>query len=298
MCLNSNNSTSSINISGQDYLHLALELYEKFNGYLIEFTDSIHSDSVEIEFWKKYFEIQLAKFSINSASAIKLIKEGTSLKSSILNQTDITDISSIFNIARSLIENYAMIYYLNFEPNDKEGLFRYLLYTGVGLQNRQQYKTGSSIDIKNKQQEEKLKLEDIIYKIKENNYFKSLSSKDQSFYLKNEKLNLPNISRLIQNSNLNPDIFFSQWKLFSNHAHSELIGMIQFQLYATNKESTYNTMRTTINTLMILLCKLIMLLVNRYPSISTKFKKIPHVEQMIILKHNDIGDKNHNNLDY
>lgn len=298
MCLNSNNSTSSINISGQDYLHLALELYEKFNGYLIEFTDSIHSDSVEIEFWKKYFEIQLAKFSINSASAIKLIKEGTSLKSSILNQTDITDISSIFNIARSLIENYAMIYYLNFEPNDKEGLFRYLLYTGVGLQNRQQYKTGSSIDIKNKQQEEKLKLEDIIYKIKENNYFKSLSSKDQSFYLKNEKLNLPNISRLIQNSNLNPDIFFSQWKLFSNHAHSELIGMIQFQLYATNKESTCNTMRTTINTLMILLCKLIMLLVNRYPSISTKFKKIPHVEQMIILKHNDIGDKNHNNLDY
>lgn len=188
--------------------------------------------------WEQCREALVAKFAGLNYSLLQLL-EGSEVTDifDVNKKSKILDISGIYLIVRSLIETYLTIYYLNFEFRDhtERQKFRNDLYKYSGLARRQEFKP--------KQQEgiaklafEAHELMGLKQAIEANPYYHTLTTD------KKDKIWKKNIAReyswfdMIQSRGLTSMDFLSMWKLLSNHAHAEYIGVMQLNSYYKNPE--------------------------------------------------------------
>lgn len=200
------------------------------NKLIVSLSNSFHEDKVRFENWKQHLEILLLKYSFHSSTLISLIN-GTTVTDFENNERIFPDIPSIRIILRSIIENYLIIKYLFFDPkNNDEGEFRFYLYEWSGLISRQRLNIDAE-EYKSKSETEKLTIDTLEILIRENLYFQTLAQKVQKDILGKKHAKEFSWERLLENSDIKSDFLTPMWKLFSNTAHSELLGAIQFKGY-------------------------------------------------------------------
>lgn len=251
------------------------ESLKETNKILVRITNSFYEDKVQFEFWKTHIEILLLKYSFHSSSFVQLL-DGTTISDYDNKKIIVPDIPTLRILLRSIIENYLTVNYLFFEPKDNhKGEFRYYLYELSGMQARQDWNVERAEFAKQKEQErlEILKIEDLILN---NEYYKSLEPNIQKSILKRKSAREEGWEKLIQKSDLKSYIFSSMWKLFSNTAHSELIGAIQFKGFISkDKKHLNDELVTNVFIALLINSSLITNLKDRHPTIEEVFKNIP-----------------------
>lgn len=250
---------------------IRLREFEEFISILISLTDDLHTDKVETEHWRAHLETHLMKFSMHSASLVHLMK-GTPLTDNNSGKQFIyPDLGSIHLIMRAQIENYLMFYYLNVQPkSSEEGELRYYLYELSGLSHRQQYDAKQSEHIKKKEDERELIIK-IIELIKSNKFFNSLPLQKQNHLLETKPPRIMGWEKLIGSSNLDTDLFLGKWKLYSNYAHSEMIGSIQLKAYVNKPEELQRTIFHNIEQAIIPTCIIIKDLTSIFKTTEAKY---------------------------
>lgn len=232
--------------------YIALEIYAKYlnkdfdyvskdlcliNEYLTDTLKLIFESGIDMPQWKTYSEEVSLKFSLNVMSIENLLN-GTDLKSK-KTKNKIIDISSIYILIRSLIENYAIFYYLFIEPKtNAEREFRFWIYKMSGLSQRQKLKV-STKEAKLKKEHERGEIEEVKLIIIASPFFNKIEKGVQKKIRNHTSWNTPahvykNFEELIKKSDLNGRLIFDQWKLYSNYVHSEFLSIIQIEHFYLN----------------------------------------------------------------
>jgi hypothetical protein len=248
--------------------------FEETNKIIVSLTESLYNEKVKLEFWKENIEILLVKYSFHSFTLSKILN-GTEVYNIENKKTIFRDLPTIRILIRALIENYLTIYYLTFEPqNNSIGEFRYYLYKMSGLNSRQKSKVVLDEHIK-KKENEKIEIENLISLISNNTYFKSLNSREQKDIIKYKRARNFTWETMIEISDLVSERVFPIWKLFSNTAHSELLGSIQFKGYIkAKKEELDNNICNDIIFVNMLNSALILNIREKIPKTNIVFEKI------------------------
>ncbi|MBI1228335.1 MAG: hypothetical protein GC192_24080 [Bacteroidetes bacterium] len=179
---------------------------------------------------------------------------------------------------RAIVENYLTIYYLNVMPSsNEEGEFRYYLYQMSGLNNRQKLGEPDKIEYKLKKEKEKQSIEDLEERIKKNSYFSSLPEPERKRLLKEKPARQFKWEKLIDISPLNNQFFKTTWKLNSNIAHSEFLGILQFKdVILSKKLSTLqNLVKLEIQFGCFVTAVLILDLIKLYKAAELVFNTLP-----------------------
>ena len=223
---------------------------------------------------KVLIEILLLKYSFHSSSLILLLN-GTTVIDYENNKITFPDISSIRIILRSIIENYLIVKHLFFDPiNDEEGEFRFYLYEWSGLISRQKLNINAE-EFRVKAENEAIEIENLEALIRANLYFKSLNQKTQKEILGKKNAKEFSWERLLLNSDIKPDFLQPIWKLFSNTAHSELLGAIQFKGYIKSKEDDLaNEISLNLFTATLINASLITNIKENYPNTNNIFENL------------------------
>jgi hypothetical protein len=253
------------------------ELHKRFdetNKLIVSLTDSLYDEKVKLEFWKENIEILLVKYSFHTFTLSKILN-GTEVSNLENIHTKFRDLPTIRILIRALIENYLTIYYLTFEPeNNSIGEFRYYLYKMSGLNSRQKSEVISEEHIKQKENE-KIEIENLIALISNNSYFKSLKINEQKEILRKKRARNLTWEKMIEISDLVSERVLPIWKLFSNTAHSELLGSIQFKGYINaNKNVLDDEICNDIMLVLMLNSVLILNIKNNIPKTNIAFEKI------------------------
>jgi hypothetical protein len=252
-----------------------LKDFHEFIDTLVSLTANLHTAHVTFEFWKRYLEVQLVKFSMHSASLAYLLK-GTPIKDIETNKEfKYPDLGSIFLLRRAQIENYLMFYYLNIQPStNEEGIFRYLLYELSGLSHRQTIPAIQPDTIQKKENERK-EIENIIKEIKKNKIYQALPLKNQNQLLKTRPARIMGWEKLIQSSGLNTEQFLTSWKLCSNYSHSEMIGSIQIESSIKNPDELKWVLFLALEQSIITTCILIKDMTKLFKSTEITYNALP-----------------------
>ena len=252
-----------------DFTQLLTDYYE-FVNILSKLTNTYNERKIDLENWEVHLESHLVKFILCSYSLGYLL-EGTPMTS---KSVKFLDLSSIYLLRRAQIENYLMFYYLYVQPDStEESEFKYSLFEASGLYNRQQY-AASSPESLQKKELEKTKLNEWITKIQKNTYFQSIEPENKKRLLKKIPARTLSWTDLIKCSHLRTKLFLSIWKLYSNHAHSEMIGLIQLKEFIQKPENIQQTIKDTLREAIWPICILIKDLTKKNPIINNEFKKI------------------------
>jgi len=255
-----------------DYL---LHNHNKYIDIITDITDLLFVKKVKIKQWQAYLEVQLFKFTLHSLSLAQLYKKTSVKNTTNASRMFVYDISSIFLLKRAQLENYLMLYYLNFQTsNEDEAMFRYLLYELSGLDCRQNFDVKQQ-EHKKKKEKEKIIIEEIITKIKSNKYFNSLDTKKQNYFLTKRPSKTFGWERLIRESDLKTELFLKSWILHSNYAHSEMLGSIQIRDYAFNEKISHIPLFNALEMSVILACTIIMDLRKNFVTAEHFFDKLP-----------------------
>jgi hypothetical protein len=220
--LNDSYTNNIVNLS-KDYSDIVWAL-QRINYSLYEF-------KVPVKSWQEQLEVLVVKFGEINFSLIHLIR-GTPMPHYRTRNVTLAkqDMGSIYILLRAIIETYLTIYYLNFQvTGDDHGQFRNQLYKYSGLGRRQSFhvqgKEGNA-----KLAAEKKTMEEIEKQILSNKYFQNLDARRQGELL-GKKYDAREMSwtTLIMSRGIKSTRFLTLWKLFSNHAHAEYIGTIQYK---------------------------------------------------------------------
>lgn len=252
-----------------------LKDYRKFINILTILNQSLNDAKIEVQYWETYIEALTWKFSIQSATLADVL-EKTSIDF-IDNNAKILDYSSTTLLSRSLIENYLVFYYLYIMPKtEKEVEFRVKLYEISGLSSRQKITPTTSKSIK-QSLNEKEQIEQLIDEIKTTSFFNKLDSKIQKSILSKKPAKLFSWGELFDNSPLTGAIFKNLWNIYSNHAHSEFISILQNQdFYKNYSESEVITQqRIIIRSQIPLLCIYILDFIKKYKAAEIVFNTLP-----------------------
>lgn len=269
------------------------EKYVETNKLIVTLTENLFDKKIELIFWKENIEILLVKYSFHSFSLTQLLN-GTIVSNSANVKRNFHDLPTIRLIIRALIENYLTIYYLIFEPKDNDiGEFRYYQYQLSGLYSRQNSDAFDDEHIKKKETERK-EIESLLDLIKNNRYFNTLEIKEQKSLLKrNNARNNFTWERMIEISDLKKEMIFPLWKLFSNTAHSELIGSIQFKEYIKSDTKLLNEeLRHNLTLLLMLNSTLILNIKKHIPKANGIFKENQNTINVEIAFWNKLIKKN------
>lgn len=248
--------------------------FEETNKIIVSLTESLYDEKVKLEFWKENIEILLVKYSFHSFTLSKILN-GTEVSNIDNKLTKFRDLPTIRVLIRALIENYLTIYYLTFEPkNNSIGEFRYYLYKMSGLNSRQKSEVVTKEHIEQKENE-KIEIENLITLISDNSYFKNLNKNEQKEILRKKSARNLTWEKMIETSDLVSERVFPIWKLFSNTAHSELLGSIQFKSYIkATKDMLDEDICNDIMFLIMLNSVLILNIKNNIPKTNIVFEKL------------------------
>lgn len=256
-------------------LEYSVSEFREVTEILVDFTDLLHTAKVKLDYWQQDLEIQLLKYGMHSYTYLNLLK-GTQVKGRTqVREINYPDIGSIYLVKRALIENYLMFYYLNIQSDLKdESIFRYDLYKMSGLAQRQMY------DVKNSEFAPKIaqeleQLEKLKAKIRGNSFFKSLKTEKQNYILNNCPAKIISWTQLIKDSHLKSHYFLNMWRLYSNYAHTEMIGAMQIKEYIKNPDQINPMLFNTTIVSLSLTSILIKDLVKMFKSIEISYNGLP-----------------------
>ena len=220
----------------------------------VDIVGLLHKHKIQLpQKWYEYYETMGIKFRLNIQSIIKLYEIEKDEGDGLIYH----DLSSIYLLNRSLLEIYLTFFYSYVLPGtDEEGLMNYYIFKISGFTQRQGY----SIDeVHNKSigrdkllESEKLKIDELKTELQKLNTFVGLEEKDKKRLLTGKFAKRFGFIELIQMSKLKNILFVDMWKLYSNYAHCELIGLLQTNSYADEPESINGALYSTLtNTLIV-----------------------------------------------
>ena len=240
-------------------------------GYLMNI---LSEKKIVKEEFKYPIGILINKFILHVYSIINLLK-GRIIKSEYSSfQKNIIDISSIYTLTRTTIENYLTFFYLYIQPsNNEEVFFRYQLFELAGLRSRQRNKAEIDEHIKLKELERKkiLELENIIYN---HPLFKKLNQKTRNNIQGRKAARIYTWEKLLQEADLNMELFEAGWFLYSEFVHSEFVSHIQLYGYFSEELSTLEASDIVSNLLLALISVFIFDLINLYKEVEERYNSL------------------------
>jgi hypothetical protein len=216
----------------KDGLNDLRQLHEAFCAIV----SLLHENNIELpHVWYEFYETMAIKFRLNVYSIIELYSIEDGLPQNIIYH----DLSSIYLLNRSLLETYLTFFYSFIMPeSEEEGLMNYYIFKISGLVQRQaygvKYSFTDSDDWDKHSDIERQKIIEYQNKLQALPIFQVLPLNSQK---KKDLLNGKHARRfsfieLIEKSSLNNILFVDMWKLYSNYAHCELLGLLQINGYA------------------------------------------------------------------
>jgi|694.fasta_scaffold00101_99 hypothetical protein len=242
--------------------------FRLINNFLGDCIDQLHSHQVAVAFWEEYFETHLFKFNLLNASLIREFDgiEVPATKNAVKTKT--WDISALYLMARSQLETYFILKYLYLNvTSDDQGAFRYFLYEYGGLCIRQEYSATTPEHIAKKKFEAD-RIEELKTILQNNSYFQTLPDYKQKDLLNRQRPKEIGWSEIISESGVD-EIYFNNWKYYSNYAHSEFIEAMQLKSFFLNPSRIPGTIHHTLVSVMMFPSMLITSLVVKYPILKT-----------------------------
>jgi hypothetical protein len=216
----------------QKDIELNLMDYRKVLETLIILQNHWVESKIETPLWKVSLDALVSK-AILHANTISYLMNGINLPNPINKETfNIIDFPSLYVLIRAQLENFLIIDYLYCQAkSDEEKEFRFTCWLYSGLLQRSKA-TSFTNELKEQQQKDKLRvveLKDLITSSKF--YYSYLPDRDKRrTFIKTGNARLFNSwDDLIKFSNLNNMLLANYYSILSNHAHSEAIGIINFQ---------------------------------------------------------------------
>ena len=254
----------------EEYLELQkilLEIVEANKGVPVKEDDRfIDAESLAV----KFFE--------HSASIVFLYKD-TTLPEIKLR---FFDLASLNIIARAMIENFLVFYYVFSEPkNDEEKDFRYLVYWISGLIERQNYSIESpqgKIILAN----ERIVIEKIIERLEKNSHFIDLGQKQRERILRRGEWGLKVWTEIALSAGLNESNSNAFYKFLCGYAHSGSLSLQQIQQTVT-KADKRRLFEATISLLNIAFANLILCYCNYFPKAKNYFDQLTERRNLVKL---------------
>lgn len=257
---------------------------------LITLTQSLFDNKENVKYHQKEIESKFFRFGFANHSLVNLMRgnEFTINKHKLI----VVDMFSLNTITRMQIESFLIMYYLFFDDVDEPTKnFRYDIYKLHALLKQLSFEITSEIPEKEIQLS-KLEFEknETINNIKNSDIYKKATNKDKKNFLDPKFAKLVKSETLFEKSGLKNIGINKIWQLYSNHAHAEHIGDRQYNSYRLNDFKESNT-SLIINVNTMLSARLILLLVNSFTSLRSKYQEMSVKERTYIEVWNNIGRK-------
>ncbi len=251
-----------------------------------DLAQTLNDAKVKVDTWEYHFEVLIEKIIHTSLSVLKLsegIKFNT-YKNKRLN-IPMVDGSSMLILSRSIIECYLTLYYIFITKQMKEErFFRYKLWQISGIIVRQKASTHNSEELKQKQIQEKMLIEQLKTEIQSDPKYKKLKKKH---LYKLNTYGLPRIdswTTLIESSDLDSKYFKDIYSLTSNYAHSEYLSTLQLQQSTRNIDDSSNLDRIGVSFSIIRMINVLIVdwLRSEFKCVNLVFKTMPLEFQNVV----------------
>lgn len=176
----------------------------------------------------------------------------------------IFDLATLNVIARAIIENFLVFYYVFAEPQNKEEEdFRYMIYRLSGLIERQNYPIESpqgKIILSN----EKKVIDGLISKLEKNKYFIEMKNDDKNKLLNWGEWRFKSWSNIALSAGLNESNSKAFYKLLCGYSHSGNLSLQQIH-QTVSKQDKIKLFNSTLSLLKIAIANMIISYCNYFP---------------------------------
>lgn len=267
---------------------------EEFNGLyedlgecidtLAYLVNTIWQEGIKDDSWNYFAETLGIKF-ITQLSSLRNLSKGTNLVFNTFSKSIyVIDVSSLYILSRSLIENYLIFYYLFIEDVSKEEKrARWILYEISGLKSRRKIHD-PKINFEEKRiklESEKIQIEKLTQELGNNLFYKTLDPEIKKKIKKNNLAKIKDWSAIISESNLS-DIFRRSWKLYSNYSHNEYLSLMQIKDYWSKANDTLSVRNHELFNCLTLCSVVIVEYTNLYQEIKNNYEDLDSQKKRII----------------
>lgn len=212
-----------------------------------------------------YIETLTIKILLATNTTLQLA-EGQNLK--VLDkEIQVIDISSLYVVARTIIECFLTIEYLFVNDiSQAERDFRFRLWKIAGYMMRQQAIDDSNKIHSAKIESEKEEIDKLKKEVKESEFYSQLSKQE---IWKLDAFGIPRTlswSKLLDKSSINNNLLDGYYKIYSNYAHSEFVSIMQLKQMDLNITSpvAIDNLTYTLNNIRIINCVVINLFLQKF----------------------------------
>lgn len=274
-----------------DNVNYLIDKINTINQSFIHLIESLYINTPKLKDGEVFIETLSMRIALTSKSIISLSNGFFLNTHEKVGINKVVDFPSINILARSIIESFLTLEYLFYnELEDKEREFRFLIWRISGYKARQNFFSNRELKaekniVKEKLDDERREIQDLLKKIEEFEYYKVMKSSD---LWKLDKFGVPRLKSwndLLENSVLKDDIFITPYKLYSNYAHSEFISLIQINGKDNlTKGSELNTLhlKNVLRIILMLNCVGIIELKQKFANSNSAYDDLPEKEREII----------------
>ncbi len=263
-----------------DDLNSKYKYLDRLTNALLIISNSLYEEKVQLKYHQSEIEGKIFRFAMANHSILNLSK-GNNVK--ILDRpAQLTDIFSIYSIARMQIESFTIMYYLFFDEVPEEELdLRYSIYKLHGLQKQAKFIPSSEYG-KNKLKEINIEIENEQLKIKESSLYQKKPEKNKYVLLNPKYAKLISTEDIMTNAGMMKIKFRDMWSVYSNHLHSEHLGDRQYNSMYKKNHSVDSSLSTVFNLTNILTAKLTDLVIKGFIPAKNKFQTLSSEDQTYI----------------
>lgn len=193
----------------------------------------------------------------------------------------IFDLATLNVIARAIIENFLVFYYVFIEPQNKEEEdFRYMTYHLSGLIERQNYPIESpqgKIILSN----EKKVIDSIISKLEKNKYFLEMKKEDKNKLLNWGEWRFKGWSNIALSAGLNESNSKAFYKLLCGYSHSGSLSLQQIH-QTVSKQDKIKLFNGTLSLLKIAIANMIISYCHYFPKALAFYME--NIESKLLVK--------------
>lgn len=263
------------------------ELVDVF-GYLLNY---LSEKNIKVTKSSYLASILVNKYILHCLTILRLIS-GTELKSKLLNsKRTVYDIGSIVILTRSAIENYLTFFYLFIQPLTKEDEeFRINLYELSGLHSRQWLNPIEPEQINTKKIDE-ARINELENTLFIDPKFIKLDKESKNNIRGRKQARLFSWWKLLEQADLNENVFKPAWKLYSNYAHSEFISQMQLAGFFTDIEAAKDKCDTVLNIMFCLTSVFVKDFTEFFPETKERYNSLSEETLEVIDFFNGVGRK-------
>lgn len=235
----------------------------------------------KLDFGEAYIETLITKILLATNTALQ-VSDGQKLK--VLDkEIEVIDISSLYVVARTIIECFLTIEYLFVNDiSQEERNFRFKLWKIAGFMMRQQTINETNEAYTAKIESEKEEIDKLKKEVKESEFQLS----DHEMW-KLDKYGIPRTiswSKLLAKSCINNSLIEGYYKLYSNYAHSEFVSIMQLNQINLNINSpvAIDSATYTLNNIRIINCVVLNLFLQKFEDSREIYKRFDPKTKYII----------------